>query len=148
MTNPEVKPMTELTSRLEGALNSFGVTELKQSSKKHLRRKLESEFGASLHFFSDGNGRLVVYPDSLSRNELARQAYQLKKELQNTKAATSVYATGKAAMQLRYDIKKIDVIQSWPPNPQQDKDIIPESVTQFLYTLLTGESDPLKESRD
>ena len=141
MTNPEVKPMTELTSRLEGALNSFGVTELKQSSKKHLRRKLESEFGASLHFFSDGNGRLVVYPDSLSRNELARQAYQLKKELQNTKAATSVDATVKAAMQLRYDIEKIDVIQSWPPNPQQDKDIIPESVTQFLYTLLTGESD-------
>ena len=66
MTNPEVKTMTESTSRLEGALKTFGVTELKQSSKKHLRRKLESEFGASLHFFSDGNGRLV-YPD---RNEL------------------------------------------------------------------------------
>ena len=44
-------------------------------------------------------------------------------------------------MQLRCDIKKRDVIQSWPPNPQQDKDMISESVTQFLYTLLTGEFD-------
>ena len=65
MTNPEVKPMTELTSRLEGALNSFGVTELKQSSMKHLRRKLKSEFGASLHFFSDVNGRRCISRQSV-----------------------------------------------------------------------------------
>jgi len=142
LANQEIKPMTQLTSRYECALKSFGVTELEQSTKKHLRRKLQNEFGAALRFVSDDYGTLVVYPDSLSKDEPTKQAFQLKKELQSTKAAASTdSATGKVAMQLRQDIKERDVKQPWPPNTQQDEGIIPESVTHFLYTLLTGECD-------
>ena len=47
--NPQVLPMTDLTARLVTCLYSLGVVKARDSTKKHIRRKLESEFGEALH---------------------------------------------------------------------------------------------------
>lgn len=52
LPEPEILLMTDLTSRLERSMNSLGITQIKPSTKKHVRRKLENELSRSLHFVS------------------------------------------------------------------------------------------------
>lgn len=42
--NPEVIPMTKVIERLIQAMNSWGITNVKESTKKHIKRKLEHDF--------------------------------------------------------------------------------------------------------
>ena len=87
--NSEVLLMMNLTYRLERSMMSRGIIQLKPSTKKHVHRNLETEFGESLHFVSDEKGKLLVYPRSLSLDDLARQAHNMTKNLQETRAANS-----------------------------------------------------------
>ena len=45
---PEVLPITVLTTKLVACMKSLGISEVKESSKKHLRRSLESEIADAL----------------------------------------------------------------------------------------------------
>ena len=80
-TNPRVLRMTDLSSRLIESMKSLGIEHIKDSTKNHMRRTLENEFGTTLHFFSDDNFRLLVYPDHLSRCDLVKANQDLEKEL-------------------------------------------------------------------
>ena len=131
--------MTNLTSRLQRFMMSHGIIKLKPSTKKHVCRKLETEFRESLQFVSDEKGKLLVYPRILSTNNLAQQAHTMAKDLQEVRAANSGDVLTKAAMQLRNEINKQDVSPPWPPDT--DQNVILTSVTQFLHTLLTGECE-------
>ncbi|KAG0716309.1 hypothetical protein GWK47_009996 [Chionoecetes opilio] len=137
--NPEVLPMINLTSRLERSMMSRGIIQLKPATKKHVRRKIETEFGESLRFVPDEKGKLLIYPRSLSMDDLARQAHKMTKDLQEARAANSEDILTKAGMQLRNEINKQDVSQPWPPDT--DQNVIPAAVTKFLHTLLTGECE-------
>lgn len=70
---PNVLTLRDLTSKLEESLKSSSIAQVKASTKKHIRRKLESEFTGSLHFISDEKGKVLVYPDSLSIGTLVKQ---------------------------------------------------------------------------
>ncbi len=70
--DPKVMMMTEVAARLLPTLESFGVDRVQDSTKKHIRRTLEQEFGESMHIIRDNNGKLLVYPDSLTIQELVR----------------------------------------------------------------------------
>ena len=49
------------------SMNEKGVSALKDSTKTHVRRKLETEFGGLLHFEDLlGNNRVFIIPDNLS----------------------------------------------------------------------------------
>uniref|UniRef100_UPI00358F0FB3 uncharacterized protein n=1 Tax=Myxine glutinosa TaxID=7769 RepID=UPI00358F0FB3 len=139
--NPEVLPMTDLMSRLQTYMESFGVNQVRDSTKKHLRHTLEHELAGSLHIFPNDKGKLLVYPDSLSMLELAKTTHSLKTELQHARAAKCENVITKSALQIRNEIKKQDSSQVWPPNVKQDKTIIPETLTQFLQALLSGDSE-------
>ena len=54
--NPRVLTMVELTANLVLYMKAHGVEEVQASTKKHIRRKLQGEFGESLLIFSDDNG--------------------------------------------------------------------------------------------
>ncbi|KAG0728084.1 hypothetical protein GWK47_033224 [Chionoecetes opilio] len=131
--------MINLTSRLERSMMSRGIIQLKPATKKHVRRKIETEFGESLRFVPDEKGKLLIYPRSLSMDDLARQAHKMTKDLQEARAANSEDILTKAGMQLRNEINKQDVSQPWPPDT--DQNVIPAAVTKFLHTLLTGECE-------
>ena len=47
--NPEVLPMTDLMSRLVTCMNSLGISQNKDSTKKCIHRRLESEFADTAH---------------------------------------------------------------------------------------------------
>lgn len=142
--NPQVMTMTNLTSRLVASMNSLGIVQVKESTTKHLRRKLESEFAGALHIFPDAKGKLLLYPDDLSMRELAKQNQSLINELQALKSVGAQDVIAKAAIKLRADIKSQDVPQVWPPEvkPEAECATIPESLIVFLYYLLTGSNDP------
>ena len=80
--NPKVLPMTDLTSRLQSYMTAYGIDQVRESTKKHLRRKLESELGGCLHVISNEKGKLLIYPDSLAINDLVRETHSLRKELE------------------------------------------------------------------
>lgn len=142
--NPEVVPMTELTSELVRNMNALGVTEIKPSTKKHIRRKLETEFGESLQILPNDKGKLILYPDCLSMCELAKKYQALQTQMQTMQSATSDDIIYKTALQLRNDIRSESKTQPWPPHTSEEEqanDLIPPSVNQFLYTLLTGSTN-------
>ena len=136
--NPEVLPMTDLMSRLVTCMNSLGISQIKDSTKKCIHRRLESEFAETLHIFQDNNGRLLLYPDM---HELAKVTYSLKMKLNTMKSMNIEDAVTKAGLQMREDIKKQNVSQVWPPDIEHIDGSIPESVTHFLHTLLSGERE-------
>ncbi|CAB1426990.1 unnamed protein product [Pleuronectes platessa] len=138
--------MTDLTSRLVSLMESLGFSQVKDSTKKHLRFKLETELAGSIGILSDDKGRLLLYPDCQTMSELAKTTYSLKMELHHARAIEAGYSVKKVALQLRNEIKKQDISQWWPPDKEQDENIIPESVTQFLQTLLTGDFKCTKPS--
>ena len=94
--------MGDVSSRLVASMNSLGIVQVKDSTKKYIFRKLESEFGGVLHIFSDVNWKLLIYPDNLS--ELAKDNQSLKAELRTLKSLSAEDVVAKAVMQLRADI--------------------------------------------
>ena len=66
MPEKQMVKMTALTEKLESMMQSRGVSVLKDSTIKHIRRKLESELENSIHIFTAANGQLVLVPDSVT----------------------------------------------------------------------------------
>ncbi|KAG7171041.1 hypothetical protein Hamer_G025577 [Homarus americanus] len=48
---PQVMIMADLFSRLVASMKSFGTDHVRDSTKKYIQQKLESEFDGSLHTF-------------------------------------------------------------------------------------------------
>ena len=74
------------------------IVHVKDSTKKHIRRKLESEFGGALPIFPDVKGKLLLYPDNLSMCELAKDNQSLKAELHTLKSLSAEDVVAKAAL--------------------------------------------------
>ena len=64
--NPRVTSMAELSGRLFASMKSLGEDQVTDSTKKHIRRKLKSEFEKSLAIFPDAKGKLLLSPDNLT----------------------------------------------------------------------------------
>uniref|UniRef100_H3B9B3 Uncharacterized protein n=1 Tax=Latimeria chalumnae TaxID=7897 RepID=H3B9B3_LATCH len=67
---PHVVSMVELTEKLISFMNSLGVAAVKVHTK-HIRRKLEGEFGDSLQIFP--SDRLLIVPNNLTVQTLAKE---------------------------------------------------------------------------
>ena len=78
--NKEVVPVVQLTEKLEAFMSSKGEA-LKTTSKKNIRRRLESELGNSIHIFSNDSGKLLLVPDSLLFKDAVLDNENLCKEL-------------------------------------------------------------------
>ncbi|KAG0714107.1 hypothetical protein GWK47_001671 [Chionoecetes opilio] len=96
---PKVLMITDVTSRLVASMKSFGVDQVQDSTKKHLRQRIKKEFGGFLHIY------LLIYPDSLTVQELVRENQSLKKQLKTLSRGDAQELQTKAAKQLRADIK-------------------------------------------
>ena len=108
------------------------------NTKKHIRRKLEAEFGETLSIFPDNNGKLLVVSDSLDINR------------ENTSDLSQ--SVRKVAKLIRNKLKTTHIEEdlSWPSNPEElDKDYLPLTsfATLFLTTLISGDPDKPTTSR-
>ena len=79
-STPKILMMTDMTSKLVASMNNIGVDQVKYSTKKHIRQKIETEIRDSLHFIPDQNGKLLIYPDSLKIEELVKEIQSLKNQ--------------------------------------------------------------------
>lgn len=77
MAKQKAVNMTHLTSKLELFAQSRGLQKLSESTKKHMRRKIEGEFGSSLDIFPNSNGKLLVLPCNLSLRETVKEKIAL-----------------------------------------------------------------------
>ena len=98
---PKVVKFTQSTSMLKEHMLSLGI-EIQECTRKHLRRKLETDFGNMLHIISNASGKLLVFPVSLSSDNLVRENQELKKELSTLKEDTEnvPHVLAKAALHL------------------------------------------------
>ena len=126
------------------------MAEAQGSTKTHLRRKLEAEFGSMLQFEDLlGNNRLFVIPGTLSRLQLAKDLAECLQQQQRECKASSTEEIRRVALELRKAIcSNVNEI-SWPPQTSQlteDGINIPDEVRLFLSTLLSGRSQYPEES--
>ncbi len=142
-TNPTVIPMSDITSKLVAGMNALGCHVVKPATKKHLRRRLETTFADSLHFVNDDRGRLIVYPESLSRDMLVIELVRLRTELNQCKASDidlrSLLAT--VALKIRTDINNQVEENEWPPQPSTltERSVnIPETLAFLLQNIIVG----------
>ena len=79
LVTPNLIMLTDLTQTMISYMKDLGIKETKESSKTHLRRKLEAEFGSLLQFEDLlGNNRVFIIPANLSRLQLAKEVARLQ----------------------------------------------------------------------
>ena len=78
-SNSRVVTMVELTEKLVSHTKEYGVEEIRASTKKHIRHKLEGEFGMILVIFPDDNRKLIT-PDNLHAVKMEREIKYLKED--------------------------------------------------------------------
>lgn len=146
----KVVRVAQLINVLKNNMYSQGIKEIKASTKKHIRHKLEQEFGESIQIFSDKNGKLFVIPGNWTLEKLAQEYIELKENLElfSRKENEVERLVDKTALIMRSEIKKLEKKeQMWPPFPCEldEKYVeIPEHLILFLRTLLSGETNPSK----
>ena len=124
---------------------SLGV-EIKEYTKKHTRRKRDTEFGNTLQIFPDDKGQLLVFPDNLTVYDLAQENQKLKNKFDILKSNTTSLqkSVEKSASHLRSTIKDHDNNTPrpfpWPwPSALQKSIHIPADLLTFLCAIFTGE---------
>ena len=138
---PQVVKLTALTDVLLNNLRTIGFPNenIQSSTKKHIRRKLEGEFAESLHFIQADNGRVLVYPDNLSFDQLVNENMQMKEKLSCVASKDEQEkALKSAATHIRSEIRNLEA-KPWPPSPDElnlDYVKLPESILIFLSALL------------
>ena len=101
LENPKLVKMTDLTNTLLSFMQDLGAKEIKESTKTHFRRKLESEFGGLLHFEDLlDNNRLFIIPENLSKLQLAKAVAQLSQEQQCTSELSKIENIQRVALSL------------------------------------------------
>lgn len=103
-SNPRVVPLADFALQVKSFMNTSGIDQVKESTKTHLRRKLESEFRDSLHFFIV-NRRVYVRPDNLSAQAIATENVHLMSKLSSFEDLQTINSSVKeVVMHLRKQI--------------------------------------------
>ena len=79
--NPKVVTLTFLAILLSTYMYDEGIAAAKGSTRKHIQRKLRSEFIDALYMCPDKSIGLPIY---FNDNDLAKENHQLKKDLEST----------------------------------------------------------------
>ena len=140
--------LTEITQQLVLFMEELGANVIRESTKTRLRRKLKTEFKSLLQFEDLlGNNRLFVFPENLSRIQLAKEVAQLLEHQTRRSDPSRVEAIHQVALELRESILSTKDSMSWPPKPAdltEDAIEIPDNIRTFVSTLLTGNMEPPK----
>ncbi|KAL8583359.1 hypothetical protein ACOMHN_035341 [Nucella lapillus] len=144
MAQPDVIPLVSLTEKLKMFMSMNGIKEVKDSTTRHIRRKLEVRFGDELIMFPDERGKDLVMPVTLSSHELGRMYQALKIQLSLWKSDSSSIdkVLDKASLHLRQAVKNSQNKSPWPIKPS-DLDTMeyvgPVDLKRFILALITGD---------
>ena len=140
-----VVPMTDLTKKVESFVQSRGIEMLSESTKKHMKRKIEAEFGSALEIFPGDKGKLLVMSDNLSRQDCVKANVLLQKEVETleSKSSDAMKVIDQSAAHIRRSILDLKWETPWPIHPSDlraESFPIPKYLSRFLMGIIT--SDP------
>ena len=141
--NPELVTLKDLAEVVTKHMTENGINQLHMSTKKNLKRRIESEFGSRLKIISEDYNKPLIAPFTLTYEQLAKQYINLKEKFELYKSEDCSQIISKAAIILHNHIKEIKQIRLWPPCPDElDEQYvdIPKQLTNFLTILLTGKN--------
>ena len=142
--NKSIRELSKLNERLKAFMLDSGIEELKPSTSKHLRRTLENEFKDTLHMIQTESSKVVVYPDNLTRDELALICFNLERHCPRE---VSVIEVARMATKVHQSVKDhFSDQQEWPPNVSSllaGSTEVPEIIDTFLHLLFSGTDSPL-----
>ncbi len=138
--NKKIVQVTSLTAKLKSFVPSGEISE---STRKNIRRRLESEFENSVHIFPDEKGWLLMVPVSVTLQDVVLENQSLQKELEIWKSkVTNLKQIDQVSTKLRYVIKEDMKPTPWPYHPSDvNSTCIPHYLERFLTGLLTGDPD-------
>lgn len=145
--NKKITPITSLTAKLESFMSAGGVKLMTDSTRKHIRRRLESELGDSVDIFQDDKGKLVMVPESVSLKDVALENQTLQRELKVWKAKSTDFnmIIDQTSSLIRSTIRQDKTLTLWPYHPSDVKNhghiSIPNHLERFLVRLITGDPD-------
>ena len=146
LDNPKVIDLNLIKNLMYKESNSPDF-EMPQSHYKNIVRKLSNRFQDQLFFVHLTNKTILVYPYTLAIDELVRENYSYKAELESLKALddNEFKDVIKVAKKLNSDIVSLQSQMSWPPKVQDLQackvpDYIPQSLDLFCTVLLSGET--------
>ena len=133
LPSKKIFPVVILTCKIE-FVHAKGFT-IKETTKKHIRRKIESEVGNIIHFYKNKQGKLLAVPDSVTMQENEN----LKNELSMIKSKTNDMK-GIIHQASSYIHSSIQENCMASPRPYHPSDITKESINlpHLLQDLLTG----------
>ncbi len=141
----DIVPLTTLTTKLVTIMESKGVLDIKDSTKKHVRRRLENEFGDSLLLFPDSKGKILVMPSGVNLTDLARSYYEVMQEVNRCRLQTSNInkSIDQASLHIRKSVRGMADMTKWPYHPSDNSNAssIPAELKRFLVGLFTGKPD-------
>jgi len=143
----KVIPMNSLTSKLELFMLSGGVERMTDSTKKHIRRRLESELESSIDIFPDDKGMLLVVPESVSLKDVVSENQTLQRELRvcKTKSTDVNIIIDQTSSLILSAIQQDMAPTPWPYHPSDVKNAghisIPNHLELFLAGIITGDPD-------
>ena len=135
--------MTDLTKQLVKYMHELGVPDVNLCTRNHIRRKLELEFQNALSFFPNTTGKLLVYSDNLTMEQLVIDNSDLRKELDTLKNKSSdIDAVLKAAAYyLGSGLKEVRADMSWitqTTDMTSAANMVPDCVNKFLQLIISG----------
>ena len=77
----KIVPIASLTAKLESFMLASGIEQMHDSTKKHIHRKLVSEFEGSVQIFPDDEGKLLMVPDTMTLRDVVVENQILEREL-------------------------------------------------------------------
>lgn len=146
-----VVSMTDLARKLESFIQSRGVDKLNESTKKHIRRKIEAEFGSALEIFPNDNGKLLIISKNLNHQETVKVNVALKKELEilKSKSTDVKQVIDQCSAYIRRAILDTKWKTPWPIHPcdlNGEPFPVPEYLSRLLMGLLTSDPDIINPS--
>ena len=140
-----IVPVAKLLCRIENFMQVRGF-KIRDSDKKHIRRRLESEFGDILHIYKDESGKLIAVPNSVTVEDMVLENRKFKKEVKTltTKASDIICIIKLESCSIRSCIHENSMSSPWPYHPSnitEESMKVPCLMQQFLTGVLTGEPD-------
>ena len=151
--NKKIVSVTSLTAKLESFMLSDGGTQMTDSTRKHIRRKLESELNDSVQIFQDDKGKLLLVPESVTRKDVVFENQILQRELRvwNSKSTDLNTIVDRASTVIRSDIQENMKSTAWPYHPSDVQNAghisLPKHLERFIVGLLTGNPDNKNQTK-
>ena len=117
----------------------FPSGEINESTRKKIRRKLESEFEDSVHMFVDDKGWLLMVTDSTTLQDIVLENQSLQRvfKILKSKVTNINNITNQASGRIRSIIQEDTKHIPWPYHPF---DLISTSIPHQSQTEETGKS--------